>query len=230
MEKKNNKLYIDDYDSLVDKYIGAGCNGICYLTKDNKVLKILDDGKEESIEPLTALESDIFVFPKTLVYNIHSREFIGYIMDYVEGTMLSAINGGYDIDFYLNEVKKVENEVEILTDQNVVIFDAGCTNIMISNNGLRVVDTDFYEINKDKADIKYNFVNCASGLMYPIGANMIDPDFINEKLNYYCSLTSKGIMKPSTLINEIINELYMQDEACFKTIDDLAFSLRLIRR
>ena len=164
------KTYINNVKEIIVKKINKGRNGICYLTKDNQVLKVINDINETKLSELMKYNSESFIFPKSLVYEKKSNKCIGYLMDYVDGMPVKFIPETTLLDKYTHSIKKIEEEIAKLTVYKLHIIDAGISNVLFDvNEDLKVVDTDFYE---PKSELKNLYsVNMSSynyGAIYPM--------------------------------------------------------------
>lgn len=223
-----NKIIIEDFKSLKKKKISSGFNGTCYLTDDLQIFKRIENPNEDKLLRLSKLNSSCFVFPKQLVYNSHGK-LVGYIMEYVDGNTIKNIPEWFSLGEYTSELERIENEIAVLTNYKLHIIDAGVNNIMYnSNNKLKVIDTDFYEIPSDvKGLYSANLSNINYSLLLPI-IDISSVDLHNQILDGYRKKTLNGKMKASDFLFELGWEIYSRGDYPEATVQGFSYQLKKI--
>ena len=213
------KIIFDD--NLMFKKISSGKNGTCYLTTDKVVFKNGLNLKIEILEKLSNIYTNFFIFPKKLVYS-KDNILIGYIMDYVDGVTIKNLNRSFDMSKYLNDIKRLEYEISMITLYNVSIIDAGINNVIFDNNdNIKIIDTDFYNVSKKYCNTFIQNEHALSyTLLYPF-IDIYDYKFSNDSLNKYLNYLKDNRIKISSFIEEVNdklvkNDLYSDDAYIYK--------------
>ena len=210
------------------KKIGSGSLSTVYI-KDDKVIKLFNKSDiiwtnyKEKLSELTNVDSDIFVFPKKLL--IENDNLIGYEMEYISGCPLYNIIKTLSFD----DIKLLEKnaEIDIKNDFNKRIksSDMHEYNLMYDeqNKKIRVLDTDFFEIDKRiEPDVLYqmNLLGIRRNLKSMIGSiflKSIGTYSFNQyddriSASEYLDLINSELSKK---FNKEFNDLY-EIESCLK--------------
>jgi hypothetical protein len=192
------------------------------------VFKYINNPDELNLRKLSKFYSSHFIFPRVLVYS-NEGKILGYIMEYAKGDTLSKLPEFVSFEKYSNEIERIEREIEVLTCYRLRLIDMGINNMIYSEeNGIRVIDTDFYKPkNKSKSLYLANMTSFAYGAMYPI-TDISEPNFKNEKLNKYSSQTISGRMKPSNLMYELLKESNKNGFEKPKSLKEFSKQLKLL--
>ena len=111
------KLMIIDKKELEElTNIGEGACGNVYKYKDGTVLKIFNkDGmglyNDEKFSTIVGIEDGTCVFPKEKI-EIDGK-IQGYVMQYVDGSMLKDVIGQVDLKTLIDSIQKDENDIRI---------------------------------------------------------------------------------------------------------------------
>lgn len=218
MKFKTKLEFLDFLNNMLEyeyfKKIGIGSQGICYLdVKSNKVYKIFhqfDDEftkecedfcvnyTKEEILRFSHIQNDTFVWASNVI--IVGEEIIGYISEFIEGKTLYTTNPLLiNLDEFAKGVKKVDNDIKIISNNNVKTYDV-MYNTIYGKDGIFIKDYDeycysdmdsnkLYEINTDNFNLE---------IMYFLIDNYFD-EFISKNKTLKEMYKSKGIN-----INEFI--------------------------
>lgn len=155
-DKKRHNLNINNF-------IGEGEYGRVYLTSDNKCLKIF----KESIsrKDKMSLDEDVFniireLKPKNiytlgdLYYNKSLTRILGYLSEYYSKEDINVLT--MPVDYTFDSLCSIYNSFVLLSEHNIWVSDVGQQNVILNNNGITIIDTDFYYINtyRNKSAIK----------------------------------------------------------------------------
>lgn len=146
-----------------DNFIGEGSYGRVYLTSDNKCLKIF----KESISRKDKMSFDEDAFniirelkPKNiytlgdLYYNKSLTRILGYLSEYYSKEDINVLT--MPVDYTFDSLCSIYNSFVLLSEHNIWVSDVGQQNVILNNNGITIIDTDFYYINtyRNKSVIK----------------------------------------------------------------------------
>ncbi len=232
MEKK---IVMDDIPlDYYKKQVGSGVMGRCYLTSENKVYKeFVASYIENSIfDYLVEVKYDFFVFPELLIYvrDYNSDRLVGYIMPFISGCSFSNLDGNIKVRDFIDALKKLENQIKIMSSE-ILIEDMNPDNMIYnsSNNSIFVVDTDLYTRTPHDPyrTFKENIKELASSTLRLInGADILSiriSQIIRESSLY-------GVMLPSTIYKEILENLEKRMVNKIETLDDLCNGISLVKK
>lgn len=151
---QNEIIYENIPQEYYYKELGRGCNGICYLTKDKNVYKEYYEEINylDTLKALSGYDSSIFMFPKKLIYlkEISKENLKGYTMNYASGCTFNELSDNIKIKKLIEDIKELEKEMAKLLYEGIIIKDLNPTNLIYNEeNGIKVIDTDFYEVTYD---------------------------------------------------------------------------------
>ena len=191
--------------SFTSNKIESGCNGSCFLIDDNKVFKMIKDPIriEHNINRLSRIYIPSFTFPQELVYV--KNEFVGYIMDYVNGVTLEELTS-VPLDAFIKHMRLFEYNIGELSLNKIRINDMNIGNIIYDeNSGFKAIDTDFYYKDDDK-DVYQNNLSCFSISVFETLLNIYKAYFINNNLQHKFQLLIDGKYLPSKFLVDILKE------------------------
>lgn len=134
--------------------LGRGACSVVYKYGDNQVIKALNENgmqlhNEEQFAQLLKINNDICAFPQNRV-EIDGK-FQGYTMEFVDGQQLQEKVDEIDLDTLINAIKQAEQDIRSLAQDKVFFQDLNQGGIMWDekNSRIRIIDTDFFEVNND---------------------------------------------------------------------------------
>lgn len=151
------------YNLDTDNFIDEGEYGRVYLTSDNKCLKIF----KQSISRKDKMSFDEDVFniirklkPKNiytlgdLYYNKSLTRILGYLSEYYSKEDINILT--MPVDYTFDNLCSLYDSFVLLSEYNIRISDTCQQNVILNNNGITIIDTDFYYIdaNSNKLAIK----------------------------------------------------------------------------
>ena len=129
--------------------LGRGACSVVYKCDDNSVIKVLNEaGKEmfdkENFSNIVGINNDTCVFPKKTL--LIDGEFKGYTMDYIQGEMLHDIIKKIDLKTLTKAIKKVENDLKLLSKEKILLQDLNHGGVMWEDkeSRIKIIDTDFF--------------------------------------------------------------------------------------
>ena len=202
--EKQLKIYLNSLE-----FLGQGSQGVCYLDKtNNTVIKIFHEFFEEGITSYK--KEDILKFS-----NVKNKTFIwatdvimlndiviGYTMPYISARSLWEINPLLlNLDTLTKGIKNTLQDFEILTKNNIVIYDI-MYNILYKNGIFKVIDTLDYSYG---VNVKDNM----RGFNLEIMLFLVD--------NYFNDFVNKS---------PILKEMYLSNSvSCIEFIEALRYAL-----
>lgn len=221
------------FDNLPSSYtedsLGEGQNGHCFKLDDNTAFKLLDSPRvfEDCIKRLSKIRLSSFVFPRELVYV--KDKFVGYTMDFIDGVLLD--NAKYaPLDKYLREIRKLEYDIAALSLKKIYTLDLKPRNVLYSfNDGVKVIDTDFYCHSNRKNVYQINLYNLSSTILHPI-MDVYDIDFESRDLNNKKELLNSGKYLPSKFLLDVLKELRKEIDFEIDNTTAVKTALELIRK
>lgn len=104
---------------------------------------------EEQFAQLLGIESDICAFPQNRVEI--DGQFQGYTMEFVDGQQLQEKVGEIDLDTLVSAIRNAEQNIRNLAQNKVFFQDLNQGGIMWDekNGSIKIIDTDFFEVNQD---------------------------------------------------------------------------------
>ena len=152
--KFKSKSELDSFLSTL-KFIGEGCQGLCFLDKKtNQVYKIYseyyydleDTGHTDSdIMELGHISNSTFIWPNGVIWV--DDMVVGYTHSYVNAKNFCDFNDpfGVNLDNLSYAVYKANEDIKLLTDNGVKIYDL-MYNLMYDGKRIKVIDTaDFWK-------------------------------------------------------------------------------------
>ena len=236
--KARDKMIVSSVpDSLRHTYLESGTCGACYITEDGKhVFKELHNVllDKEMMKAFTYLESDAIVFPKTIVYKDEEKDenIIGYISDYIKGQLFDTISDDESIKTIITASDLLEKNLKQASNYGVVIEDVHPNNVIYTQSKeLKIIDTDLYRYYPyEEAFILYkdNMREWGNFIIEEFGT---PSRFKSDKLNEYVELlVYYGKMKPSILLNFILEEINNQLNHEIQTLGEFKEGQKLIKK
>lgn len=152
--KFRNKEELDNFLSTL-KFIGEGCQGLCFLDKKtNQVYKIYgeyyydleDTGYTDSdIMELGHISNSTFIWPNGVIWV--DDMVVGYTHSYVNAMNFCEFKDPFkvNLDNLSYAVYKANEDIKLLTDKGVKIYDL-MYNLMYDGKRIKVIDTaDFWK-------------------------------------------------------------------------------------
>lgn len=140
-----NKKYLEKNYKIFNN---EGSTSIIYSNNDQLLLKIFYNYKdvffEERLEKMAKLNISHFAMP---IENIYLKNrLIGYIMYKKNGVTFQKLNLNILIDDLLSGLLKLEDDLKILSINNIRILDLHDGNILFDNikKEINIIDTDEY--------------------------------------------------------------------------------------
>ncbi len=134
--------------------LGRGACAVVYKYRDNQVIKVLNEsGKklqnERNFSQMLGVASNICIFPQNRVEI--DGQFQGYTMEFVDGQQLQEKISEINLETLINAIKKAEQDIKELAKDKVFFQDLNEGGIMWDekNNKIKIIDTDFFEVDKD---------------------------------------------------------------------------------
>lgn len=169
------------------KYLGQGCQGVCYLnTRNNTVYKVFNDYFDEEDTGYTEdfllrfsnIKNSTFIWPNNVIKV--SGTIVGYTMPYRRAKNLCNINPLLvNLDKLEEATVKAEKDVKILTDNGIRLYDVRY-NILYTNGKMYVIDTLDY--GNRKVSYEENRMAIDDELMLFLVDNYFDDFIANDKL------------------------------------------------
>lgn len=242
MEKEIKRIYLEQIPkTFKTKNIDSRGENIdkCYLTEDKKVFKHLSSIAPfiKEYEFLAKQSSESFAFPETLVFvkNVDEYEFCGYIMEYVEGSVLRTQKRDIDLSKFLSAMKILEKSIKNdISLNSVQMNDLNLGNIIYTpDNLLKVIDTDLYDYDSNPNLSEIHRVNIRE-YNNSIMAFLLK-DIIHSEYKVHCL---KELIV-ATIYGEILASEMLQGYQCFlsnyfqeeiKTLNQMDKKLALIKK
>ena len=151
------------YNLDTDNFIDEGEYGRVFLTSDYICLKIF----KQSISRKDKMSFDEDVFniirklkPKNIYtlgdlnYNKSLTRILGYLSEYYSNKDINILT--MPVDYTFDNLCSLYDSFVLLSEYNIRISDTCPQNVILNNNGITIVDTDFYYIdtNSNKSAIK----------------------------------------------------------------------------
>ena len=155
-DKKRHNLNINNF-------IGEGEYGRVYLTSDNKCLKIFKQSisrkdkisfDEDAFNIIRKLKPKNIYTLGDLYYNKSLTRILGYLSEYYSKEDINILT--MPVDYTFDSLCSIYNSFVLLSEHNIWVSDVGQQNVILNNNGITIIDTDFYYINtyRNKSAIK----------------------------------------------------------------------------
>ena len=178
------------YNLDTDNFIDEGEYGRVYLTSNNKCLKIF----KQSISRKDKMSFDEDVFniirklkPKNiytlgdLYYNKSLTRILGYLSEYYSKEDINILT--MPVDYTFDNLCSLYDSFVLLSEYNIRISDTCTQNVILNNNGITIIDTDFYYIdaNSNKLAIKKSNIYDLGELFSWIYMNSLKETDINKR-------------------------------------------------
>ena len=236
--KPKNMLVVKEIpNDLKNKFLGSGCSGDTYLNETGtKVFKELHNDMLDyaSMKEFTYLDSSTIAYPRTIVYKdqISDKNIIGYLCDYIKGVELNKIDDNENIMDIIHASDKLEKEIKNAADQGVLINDTNPGNVLFTEDKeFKLIDTDLYTyIPYEEPYLLYRSALKEWGntlLNYYAKGFPYENDNLNE---YFIRLSLYGKVKPSYVLNYILNEINRQLDHEVQTLGEYKESQKLIKK
>lgn len=234
-----NKIILDEIpNDFMIKSLGSGVSAECFLTSDNKAFKKFYGSNLGSMyKHLTTKDrhkSDIFVFPKTYVfqYNDDPDNFIGYLMEYIDGQKLSELESTTLLRDIISMVSMIEKDMKRLTYEGLMFTDLNTNNIIFKKDKTpKIVDTDLYESTYDDffgEMYRENIKELSSSII----SDVIRGGFTeSHDLNgYILDSLVHGSVLPSNVLEEVMLYIKSKTGIDVKTYEEYKNGLKLIKK
>jgi len=233
-------LYFDKIpEEFRNKYLNSGYMGSCYkMENENFVYKEFRENisYKSQYETLLNFNSDIFIFPETLIYLKTSEtgyDLSGYLMKYIEGVDLIDLPSCANINNLLNQLKNIENEIKKLSLEGINMCDISTCNMIYSkDNEIKVIDTDLYDLcmNDIFENLYDNMLYYASALICLFrGAEEVSKKLTSLNKEYNLCVCEGRFLFSKYLIN-LVDYLQEQSKKDIKTYGDVKESIELVRK
>lgn len=146
-----------------DNFIDEGEYGRVYLTSDNKCLKIFKQSisrkdkmsfDEDAFNIIRELKPKNIYTLGDLYYNRTLTRILGYLSEYYSKEDINILT--MPVDYTFDSICSLYDSFILLSEHNIHVSDACPQNVILNNEGITIVDTDFYYIdtNSNKSAIK----------------------------------------------------------------------------
>jgi hypothetical protein len=184
--------------------------------KNHIILNTID--MDYQLERLSRINLDSYVTPK---FNLTDSRgfFIGYGMDYIKGNTINELNVRVNIDKFIDDLKKLEEDTYCLSENRFQLRDRNDRNVIYTkNDGFKLIDLDngiflddksIDELNKENLlFIKKMIETSVFGLdlfdkKYSYDDELADCLSSNESLTDFIEYLEKSIKKEKILIKDI---------------------------
>lgn len=226
---------VNNYDYLTKDFIAEGQNGICYKYNDQVFKKFKNKPMFLFfLKALSNINSNSLILPQEFIYlnEYNSKNILGYLMKYVDGSKLNNLPDLINIKELFNNIDLLEKEIKELTiEYGLLLKDVHIDNIIYTNNNeIKIIDNDNDVLNpNDEAYDNYRYNMKELGLTL-LPAFITNKNISNNisKLYDECIINAKA--KPSIVLNESILELEKFTGNNINTLHDYNESMKLIRK
>lgn len=146
-----------------DNFIDEGEYGRVYLTSGNKCLKIFKQSisrkdkmsfDEDAFNIIRELKPKNIYTLGDLYYNRTLTRILGYLSEYYSKEDINILT--MPVDYTFDSICSLYDSFILLSEHNIHVSDACPQNVILNNEGITIVDTDFYYIdtNSNKSAIK----------------------------------------------------------------------------
>lgn len=237
MKKKN--IIVDKIpEEYMIKSLGSGVSAECFLTSEGKVFKKYHDENNRWIynshKNKEHYDSRIFVFPEVYVFreSVSPENFIGYMMEYVQGFKYSELESSILIRDLISAVRMIEREIKSLTFQGLMFNDLNKDNIMFRTiNEPKVIDTDLYEAtyNDMFGDMfKENIKELAETIISDIlSSGLLESLKMNR---YILDCGCYGMVLPSVMMEELLHYAEQRLETNIISYGEYKNGLKMLKR
>lgn len=194
--------------------------GICFLGEDNKVYKMLgkdiiknDNYKVEDVITEDNIKLKSFAFPQELF--VLDEKLVGYSSEYIPNDKFGTINlniasvAKMDFEKFSNAYKIMQEDVDILSRNNILMFDLPF-NIIYDGNRFVGIDTCGYKkVDYDPTDKNNESFNYAiEGIFRLCYNDFEDPDltFNDSDIDSYLEIVVDKLPNSAKLYRENNNK------------------------
>ena len=227
----NEKEIIDNYEVFNDSWL-YGSNSRIYRYNNNSLLKVfLNKEKEDKIslfEYYKSLNLSSTCLPNKYLF---IREyFSGYLMSLINGKKLSNLGPNIKLDHLLASIRKIENDINLLSDNNIVVSDLNYQNIIYNEktNESTLIDLDQYFINDRLENLKLNNIIYLYDVVFAslslIECKALETSLykeIRDKIN-----NLKEVSNIEAIFNELFNYMTFKSKEKIETVGDIRKVLR----
>ena len=236
--KKNNIVVDKIPEEYMIKSLGSGVSAECFLTSEGQVFKKYHSDNNRwvynSHKNKEHYDSRIFVFPEIYVFkeSVSPENFVGYLMEYVNGFKYSELESSILIRDLINAVRRIEREIKRLTCQGLMFTDLNKDNIMFRTiNEPKVIDTDLYEAtyNDMFGDMfKENIKELAETIISDIlSSGLLESLKMNR---YILDCGCYGMVLPSVMMEELLHYAEQRLETSIISYGEYKNGLKLLKR
>jgi len=159
----------------MEKYLGEGKNGICYLdsgkvTKIYKNTSVLYDIPSEFV----GLYNSTYVFPEKMIFDSNTGKRVAALFRYINSVPLDKKD--ISIDDIINSIDTCYADTDKLSKQGIRTFDVYPKN-MLYDNGIKIIDIDYYYFSRDKDIYKCNIDDFNTAIMLLFTNELIQVKF-----------------------------------------------------
>lgn len=160
----------------IDKKLGYGKEGCCFLLKSGIVIKVLVSCQQKE-KIIFSVKNNSFVFPKD--YILVDGDVNAITMDYVRGkTLLKETPNFQSIAILGSQLEKLLEDVKELSEKHIYVVDTFSGNIIYNKDGFKFIDTLNYAFLKDRDVLKDN----TEDVMQHIYEVLLNELFFDKKL------------------------------------------------
>ena len=144
-------FYVDNKLIKINtKPIGMGSEGVVYKKGDTiykiyfKEMLYEFNHKKETVHTfLTSLEANQINLPNNLIYD-ENGNYVGYSAKFINNykNKLGFIN--YSRDILLNNLRVLENDIDMLHTNNIMVRDVSPVNFILDNDKMHIIDPGRY--------------------------------------------------------------------------------------
>ena len=179
---------------------------------------------QEVLLKQTEIKSTKILLPRIVIAD--NENLYGYITEYANGTSIREIDENISLEKLLNMIKELEEEIMILSEKKVRVYDVHDENIIVNENEMKIIDTDDYYFDTEKKESEIleiketNLKELFIAIVYSIVPRIqLSKSMKKNEIKYYYTLATQGKIKCSTFIELLLNSIRN------KEINDIA-SLR----
>ena len=170
------------------------------------------------LERLSEINLDSYVTPKFMIKD-HHNHIAGYGMDYIKGNTLNRLNLKINVDKFIDDLKKLEEDTYKISEVGYSLRDENDRNIIYSDTqGFKVIDLDYGRFdsrynpddvfNYNMGFIKDIIVSSVFGISLKSKINTCDGDLLHylysrDSLTDFIEYIDKDINKEKVLIKDI---------------------------
>lgn len=154
LQDVKNELEVSSDELEKMQVLGRGACSKVYKYGEDRVIKILNQNgiqmhNEEQFIQLMKIKSQLCTFPEQKVQM--NGSFQGYTMEFVDGKTLMESIDKIDLPDLISALERAEMEIKELSPNKVLFKDLNQGGIMWDDKKkrIRIIDTDFFEINNE---------------------------------------------------------------------------------